>query len=110
MTRSLAAGAVVGAARSPSGVRGQLYLVYLPLAPTLVAELNVGLMAETVSTPARADRLLTLHCRHTAPRSEGSARVDHDRSGAKSDRRLKVPDLPLEHAPHFLARAFAEPD
>jgi hypothetical protein len=30
-----------------------------------VAEPNVGLMADTVSTPAGADRLLTLHCRRS---------------------------------------------
>ena len=33
-----------------------------------MAEPNVGLMADTVSKPAGANRLLTLHCEHPASR------------------------------------------
>ena len=48
----------------PVATRGQLYLVKLTLWPAPVAEPNVGLMAETVSTPVGGDRLLTLQNCH----------------------------------------------
>ena len=46
----------------PVATQCQLYLIKLPLGPAPEAEPNVGLMAEIVSTPVGADRLLTLHC------------------------------------------------
>ncbi len=42
---------------SSSATRGQLYLIWLPLGPALVSKTNVGLVADTVSTPADVDRL-----------------------------------------------------
>jgi len=52
----------------PAATRGQLYPVLLPLVPALRAEPNVGSMADTVSTSAGADRLLTLHTWHPTPK------------------------------------------
>jgi hypothetical protein len=46
----------------PAATRGQLYLSKLPPGQALVAEPNVSLMADTVSTPAGIERLLTLQC------------------------------------------------
>jgi hypothetical protein len=40
-----------------------------------MAEPNVGLMADTVSTRADIERLLTLHCRHPSRRRDRQQRV-----------------------------------
>jgi hypothetical protein len=68
-----------------AATRGQLHLTEQSLGPALVAEPNVGLMADTVSTAAGADRLLTLHCRH--PDRFGRRRrhrLDGDRASLRS--------------------------
>ena len=41
----------------------------------MVAEPNIGLLADTVSKPIVTDRLLTLHCRRSRQRREGLQRV-----------------------------------
>jgi len=72
----------------PAPIRGRLYLIQLPLKPAPLVQVNVGLMANTVSSAAHGDRLLTLHnVKLYAPGGEADpvqARSDRLATPAKS--------------------------